>query len=69
MATLFSNKHILWRLQQLIKSLVYVEKKLTEEEILQLNELLADNHDMFSLNNNERGKTDLVEFKIDTGEA
>jgi len=64
-----SNEHILWRQQQLIKSLVDVEKKLTEEEILHLSELLADYHDIFSLNDDERGETDLVEFKIDTGEA
>jgi len=65
----FSNEHILWRQQQLIKSSVDVEKKLTEEEILQLNKLLADYRDIFSLNDDERSKTDLVEFKIDTGEA
>jgi len=53
----------------LIKNLVDVEKRLTEEEILQLSELLADYHDIFSLNDDERGETDLVEFKIDTGEA
>jgi len=53
----------------LIKSLVDVEKKLTEEEILHLSELLADYHDIFNLNDDECGETDLVEFKIDTGEA
>ena len=65
----FSKEHIIWRQQQLISSLVDVERKLSEEECLQLRGLLADYHDIFSLNDDECGETDLVEFKIDTGEA
>ena len=65
----FSKEHITWQQQQLISSLVGVERKLSEEECLQLRGLLADYHDIFSLNDDERGETDLIEFKIDTGEA
>ena len=65
----FSKEHITWWQQQLISSLVDVERKLSEEECLQLRGLLADYHDIFSLNDDEHGKTDLVEFKIGTGEA
>ena len=65
----FSKEHITWRQQQLISSLVDVERKSSEEECLQFRGLLADYHDIFSLNDDERGETDLVEFKIDTGEA
>ena len=50
----------------MISSLVDVERKLSEEECLQLRGLLADHHNIFSLNNDEHGETD---FKIDTGEA
>ena len=42
-------------------------RKLSQEEASQLSQLLADYHDIFSLNDDERGETDLVEFKIDTG--
>jgi len=41
----------------------------SEEEHLQLRGFLTDYHDIFSLNDEERGETDLIEFKIDTGEA
>ena len=34
-----------------------------------MSQLLADYHDIFSLNDDERGETDLVEFKIDTGDV
>ena len=51
----FFKEHITWRL---ISSLVDVERKLSEEECLQLRGLLADYHDIFSLNNDECGETD-----------
>ena len=43
--------------------------QLSDEESSQLGNLLAEYHDIFSLTGNERGETDLVEFKINTGDA
>ena len=40
----------------------------SEEESSHLDNLLAEYHNIFSLED-ERGETDLVEFKIDTGDA
>ena len=66
----FSSKHVVWRQQQLISTFVGSEiNKVSEEEHLQLRGFLTDYHDIFSLNDEERGETDLIEFKIDTGEA
>ena len=42
---------------------------MTQEEISQLSELLMGYHEVFSLEDEERGETNLVEFKIDTGDA
>ena len=64
-----SNEHVQWRQHQLRKAFVESRKRLSQEEALQLSHLLADYHDIFSLNDDERGETDLVEFKIDTGDA
>jgi len=64
-----NKERITWRQQQLTSILVDVERKLSDEECLQLRRLLADYHDIFSLNDDERGKTELVKFQIDTGEA
>ena len=36
-------------------------------ELQQLKDFLADHHDVFSLEEGERGKTDIVQFEIDTG--
>jgi len=65
----FSKEHIIWLQQQLTSSLIDVERKLSDGECQQLRRLLADYHDIFSLNDDESGETDLVEFQIDTGEA
>ena len=43
--------------------------QLIEDGALQLRELLAEYHDIFSLTEDERGKTDLVEFRIDIRDA
>ena len=42
---------------------------ITQEENTQLSGLLMGYHKVFSLEDGERGETDLVEFKIDTGDA
>ena len=64
-----SNEHVQWRQQQLKKIFIQSERRLSEEESLQLSDVLGEYHDIFSLCDDERGETDLVEFKIDTGDA
>ena len=46
-----------------------LKESFTGTESSQLSNLLAKYHDIFSLKDDERGETDLVEFKIDTGDA
>ena len=64
-----SNEHIEWRQQQLRKTFIASRIQLSDEGSSQLGYLLAEYHDTFSLSDNERGETDLVEFKINTGDA
>lgn len=47
----------------------FEEPDLPEEERRMLLEFLADHHETFCLEENERGETDLVQFEIDTGNA
>ena len=65
----FSKQHVTWRQQQLISTLVNTEKKISEEECLQLRGLLTEYQDIFSLNDHEHGEINLIEFKVNTGEA
>jgi len=44
-------------------------QQLTENGTLQFKKLLAEYHDLFSLTVDKRGETDLIEFKIDTGDV
>ena len=62
-----SVERVKWRQTQL-ESLLELSK-LSEEEYLPLKSLLADFHGIFSLEEGERGETDLVEFEINTGEG
>ena len=64
-----SNEHIIWRQQQLISTFVDSENEVSEEESSQLRGLLTDYHEIFSLNDEEHGEMDFLEFKIDTGDA
>ena len=64
----FTKEREQWRRQQM-KSLCNVNHNLTPEESSQLLELLANHHDVFSLEEGERGETSLVEFSIDTGDS
>ena len=66
---IYSNECREWRQQQLREAFIESRKQLCEKESAQLRKLLAEYHDIFSLNDDERGETDLVEFKIDTGDA
>ena len=54
------------RLYQLIDEINYM---LSSSEWHSLNALLSDYHEVFSLDDNERGETDLVHLTIDTEEA
>ena len=64
-----SVEHKEWRQQQLRKTFIQPRRQLSEEESLQMSELLGNYHDIFSLSDDERGETDLMEFSIDTGSA
>jgi len=63
-----SNDHVKWRQQQLKEFFMKSGKQLSEE-FSQLRELLAKYHDIFSLEDDERGETDLIGFRIDTGDS
>ena len=62
-----SNERIKWRQQQLKKILIQSRECLSQEEASRLSELLIGYHEVFSLEDEEREETDLVEFGIDTG--
>ena len=64
-----SCERIKWRQQKLNETLIQSRESMTQEEIFQLSKLLMGYHEVFSLEDRERGETDLVEFKIDTGDA
>jgi len=58
-----SSEHMKWRQQQL-SNLLNTKEQLSEEQFLPLEELLTDYHNIFSLEEDERGETNMVEFKI-----
>ena len=62
-----SNERKQWRQQQLKEVLSDTGKQLSDEESSKISELLENYHDVFSLSDEERGETDLVEFSIETG--
>ena len=64
-----SNERVQWRQRQLRESFIESNKQISEGESSQLSNMLAEYHDIFSLEDDERGETDLVEFKIDTGKT
>ena len=64
-----SNEQKQWRQQQLNEVLTDTGKQLSDEESSQISKLLENYHDVFSLSDEERGETDLVEFSIETGSA
>ena len=57
-----SNEHVEVRQQQIRKIFIASGIQLSDEESSQLGNLLAEYHDIFSLSDDERGETDLVEF-------
>ena len=63
-----SSERMKWRQQQLGNLLRSTREQLSEEHYLPLEELLSEYHDVFSLEEDERGETDMVEFEINTGD-
>ena len=57
----------LWGKEKLLETINLPELSLPDAELLK--EFLTHHHDVFSLVDGERGETDLVYMKIDTGEA
>ena len=56
-----------WRKEKLLETIDLPELSLPDAELLK--EFLTHHHDVFSLVDGERGETDLVYMKIETGEA
>ena len=64
-----SNECVKWKQEQLYSLMIGIEECHSQEECSQISGLLAQYHDIFSLDDNDRGETDFVEFKIDTGDS
>ena len=58
-----SNERVQWQQQQLRETFIESKRQISEEESSHLDNLLAEYHNIFSLED-ERGETDLVEFKM-----
>lgn len=59
-----SNERVQWRKEKVLSTLVngiVLEERDKEE----LRQMLSEYHDVFSLEENERGETDLIKFTID----
>ena len=66
---LVSNENIQWRKDKLCTLLEKGESALVPSEREKLKEMLMDYHTVFSLETNERGETDLIQFEINTGDS
>lgn len=66
---LVSSERVQWRKQTLLHTLIHEKVAVSAEDKTKLCELLSEYHDVFSLEEDERGQTDLIEFSIDTGDA
>ena len=64
-----SEDRIRWRKRRLTDLLDYEKSAIPLEEKPMLQELLEECHEAFSLEEGERGETDLVQLQIDTGDA
>ena len=67
-STSTSSEHVKWRQCQLGNLLRSTKGQLSEEHHLLLKALLSEYHDVFSLEEDERGETDMIEFEINTGD-
>ena len=63
-----SSEHVKWRQCQLGNLLRNTKGQLSEENHLLLKALLSEYHDVFSLEEDERGETDMIKFEINTGD-
>ena len=63
-----SAERIQWRKEKLIETLK-TKDTLQPDEKLKLTIMLQEHHQVFALEDGERGETDLIEFSIDTGDA
>ena len=67
-STCTSSEHVKWRQQQLGKVLRGTKGQLSEGDHLPLEKIMFEYHDVFSLEEDERGETDMIEFEINTGD-
>ena len=67
----YSNERVCWRKQELKRQLqsFSTTSAVSKEEMQQLYDTLEGFHDIFLIDDDERGETNLVEFNIDTGES
>ena len=67
----YSNECVCWRKQELKRQLqsFSTTSAVSKEEMQQLYDTLEGFHDIFSIEDDKRGETNLVEFNIDTGES
>ena len=63
-----SAERIQWRKEKLIETLK-TKDTLQPDEKLKLTIMLQEHHQVFALEDGERGETDLIQFSIDTGDA
>ena len=63
-----SSERVKWRQQQLSQLLRDTKGRLSEGDRLPLEELLSEYHDVFSLDEDEREETAMIEFEINTGD-
>ena len=66
---LTSNENTQWRKDKLCTLVDSGESALVSHEREQLKLMLMEYHTIFSLEENERGETDLIQFEIDTGDS
>ena len=66
---LTSNENTQWRKDKLCTLVDSGESALVSHEREQLKVTLREYHTIFSLEENERGETDLIQFEIDTGDS
>ena len=57
-----------WRMDK-VREMFYDNLHLSEPERLKFCQFLMDHHEAFSLQENERGETELIQMEIDTGNA
>ena len=67
-STCTSSERVKWRQQQLGKVLRGTKGQLSEGDHLPLEKIMFEYHDVFSLEEDERGETDMIEFEINTGD-